>query len=93
MREDPPEEGVDDYTAYQSGEEDQCAVPALIDVGWIVENQEALDHGSGEPYASRKVGYPAKDSVPACDPTQEDGVLRRRKHPDPMVLPSGGGRH
>ena len=85
--EDAREQGLDDDTAQQSGEEFQCAMPALIDAGRMVENQEALNHGPAEPHAGRKVRNLAEDSALASDLTQEDRVFRRRKHEDPMVLP------
>lgn len=88
MWKDAPEEGVDNHTAQQSGEEDRCAMPALIDIRRVVKSQKTAGHGPTEPYSSCEIGYPAKDGTTASHPTQKDRLFGRRKHEDTMVLPS-----
>ena len=71
LRQQACSDGVDEDASKQARPHKQSAVPSLITVVWVVENQQTLDHGATEEDTSRRVGIPPEGRDPSCEPAQE----------------------
>jgi hypothetical protein len=65
---------------------DQCAVPSLVHVARIVENDEALEHGCAEEGSACCEGLPGEDGDPASGVAPCCSESLRGKLDDEVVL-------
>jgi hypothetical protein len=58
------EVGVDEEGEESDGEEQEGTMPSLEVVGWVVEDEEALDDGATEVSGTGETGLPGQDGLP-----------------------------
>jgi hypothetical protein len=58
------EVGVDEEGEESDGEEQEGTMPSLEAVGWVVEDEEALDDGATEVSGTGETGLPGQDGLP-----------------------------
>jgi hypothetical protein len=80
------QQGVEDGSKGNNGNDQHCAVPALVGVSFHIKDEEALDFGSGLESNRRDKGLPAQDAQPADDVTEKGLVFGGRKFGYPVIL-------
>lgn len=59
------QERVEEHGEHQDRDDEQCAVPRLEDVPFVVQNQQTLDLGACDICGEGASGLPSEDTKPA----------------------------
>lgn len=84
------EDGVEEYGEGGNGDGDEGAVPGLWVVGWVVEDDEALDLRAGDEGGGGARCLPTEDAHPAHEVGDEFLVFEGGEFGYPVILAARG---